>query len=488
MKILCFGTLLNLIYQAKGQNVTYKSICDAVFSVYGCDDTTHRDKSLPSHLKSGHDNVPPDVVDAARNMEYECAVRGFEECVVGLIADASAKQFIYAVKAVLQEDNIPDDTIIGNVTGFEKKSILAADKFIMASLLACLFRYAIVDVSNVDCATNLKDFEKNYLTSVDSSKQIFIDPLPSEDEAEEEENVPLQRTINDDTFGKTFNKVSSVVVAGITHPSTANIYCADPNNGKLRFGKIKEFLADNIGTYVFSRSKVNSFKNRPVGAIGTQALIEFKKAYGANADTVLGELILYVFLEQELNAPKIMSKIEFSQHTGLASKSDGIHLFATTEHGRPFNQLVFGASNIEGDFKVAVDRAFERIVSIEQNADSEFKTVENTAYGLMFDNSTIEYLRDVMTPRKQFQYKPDMAFGVFLGYTLKIDPPVTDSALYRLATEKQLKQDIVSIKDYIADVIKQNGLVGYTFYCYVLPFNDAPTEKTSLIDEILEGR
>ena len=86
MKKLCFGTLLNLIYQAKGQNVTYKSICDAVFSVYGCDDTTHRDKSLPSQLKSGHDNVPPDVVDAARNMEYECAVRGFEESVVGLIA------------------------------------------------------------------------------------------------------------------------------------------------------------------------------------------------------------------------------------------------------------------------------------------------------------------------------------------------------------------------------------------------------------------
>lgn len=47
MKKLCFGTLLNLIYQAKGQNVTYKSICDAVFTAYGCDDTAHRDKSLP---------------------------------------------------------------------------------------------------------------------------------------------------------------------------------------------------------------------------------------------------------------------------------------------------------------------------------------------------------------------------------------------------------------------------------------------------------
>lgn len=488
MKKLCFGTLLNLVYQAKGQGVTYKSICDAVFTAYGCDDTSQRDKSLPSHLKSGHDNLPPDVIEAARTMAFEEAVRAFENDVVGLVAKTNEKLFVYAVKAVLREDDVTDDTVIGYFTGFEKSAILARNKFIMAPLLASLFRYAIVDVSNADCAACLKNFEKNYLTSVDSSEQLFIDPLPSEEEAEEEEVVPLQRTINDGTFGRTFKKVSSVVVAGLTHPSTANIYCADPNNGKLRFKQIKEFLADNIGTYVFSRSKVDSFKGRPVGAIGTQALIEFKKAYGASADTVLGELMLYVFLEQELNAPKIMSKIEFSQHTGLASQSDGIHLLATTEHGRPFNQLVFGASNIEGDLNTAVDRAFERIISIEQNADSEFKTVENTAYGLMFDNSTVEYLRDVMVPRKQFQYKPDMAFGLFLGYSLRIDPPVADPALYRTAAEEQLKRDVGSVKDYIADTMKRHQLEGYTFYCYVLPFNDAPAEKTSLIDEMLEGR
>ena len=439
-------------------------------------------------MKSGHDNVPPDVIDAARAITYEDAVIAFDRGVVGLIAEANAKQFIYAVKAVLREDDIPDDTLIGSVAGFEKSAILERNKFIMAPLMASLFRYAIVDVSNADCADSLKSFEKNYLTLVDSSGQLFIDPLPSEDEAEEEETSPLQRTIDDGTFGRTFKKISSVIVSGLTHPSTANIYCADPNNGKLRFKRIKEFLADNIGTYVFSRSKVDSFKGRPVGAIGTQALIEFKKVYGTSADTVLGELMLYVFLEQELNAPKIMSKIEFSQHTGLASKSDGIHLLATTEHGRPFNQLVFGASNIEGDLNAAVDRAFERIVSIEQNADSEFKTVENTAYGLMFDNSTVEYLRDVMVPRKQFQYKPDMAFGLFLGYSLKIDPPVTDPALYRSSAEEQLKQDVESVKSYIADTMKRHNLEGYTFYCYVLPFNDAPNEKTSLIDEMLEGR
>lgn len=209
--------MLNLVYQAKGQGVTYKSICDAVFSAYGCADTTNRDSSLPPHLKSGHDNVPPDVIDAARAITYEDAVIAFDRGVVGLIAEANAKQFIYAVKAVLREDDIPDDTLIGSVAGFEKSAILERNKFIMAPLMASLFRYAIVDVSNADCADSLKSFEKNYLTLVDSSGQLFIDPLPSEDEAEEEETSPLQRTIDDGTFGRTFKKISSVIVSGLTH-------------------------------------------------------------------------------------------------------------------------------------------------------------------------------------------------------------------------------------------------------------------------------
>ena len=210
MKRICFGTLLNLIYQARGSGVKYKSICSSVFLVYGCTGMENRDNALPSHLKSGRDNVPPDV-----------------------------------------------------------------------------------------------------------------------------------------------------------------------NNGKLRSSQIKDFLLDNFGSYVFSRSKVKCFEERPRGALGVRALQRFQKAYRENAESVLGELMLYVFLEQELNAPKIMSKIEFSDSGGIASKSDGIHLLVTTEFGRPFNQLIFGASNIQGSLVAAIDRAFERISTIDDNYEIEFRTVEN---------------------------------------------------------------------------------------------------------------
>lgn len=94
---------------------------------------------------------------------------------VNLIAKDNQKQFIYAVKAVLKEDTVSENTIIGYVEGFEKKAIIKGTKFVMAPLLASLFKYAIVDVSNHDCIDNLKNFDSKYLWSVDSNEQIFID-------------------------------------------------------------------------------------------------------------------------------------------------------------------------------------------------------------------------------------------------------------------------------------------------------------------------
>ena len=113
--------------------------------------------------------------------------------------------------------------------------------------------------------------------------------------------------------------------------------------------------------------------------------------------------------------------------------------------------------------------------------------MENTFQHFVFDNETNEYIRDIMIPRKHYTQKPDMAFGVFLGYTLIVDSPEKDSAKYRLIAERQLKKDIENTKEYIASKIKDVGMEGYSFYCYILPFNDALHEKTKLIEEMLEG-
>lgn len=103
-------------------------------------------------------------------------------------------------------------------------------------------------------------------------------------------------------------------------------------------------------------------------------MLKFGQKYGSNAETVLGEILLYIFLEQELDAPKIMSKIELDEYNrDTVSKSGGVHLLSFNRSGQPVHQLVFGASDIIGNLSAAVDRAFGKIAKIEANGDEELR-------------------------------------------------------------------------------------------------------------------
>jgi len=287
-----------------------------------------------------------------------------------------------------------------------------------------------------------------------------------------------------------FDKISSVTISGLANPSNVQIYGVDINNCKFKFRALKEYLVDNIGSYVFSRAKANRYTSSGKSpSIGSQALIKFMQAYGTCAETVLGEMLLYIFMEQELNAPKIMSKIEIDDLGGrICSKSDGVHLLAVDNNGQLFHQLVFGASDIFGDLTASVDRAFDKIIDIENNSDTELKMVENTTHSNIYDSDTTNYMVNLLIPKKTNVPKPDMAYGVFLGYTLSLDYTETDNNRYRTAVNMQMQKDIASLQPYIEQKIRDNALSGYNFYLYVVPFNDAPTEKNSIISEMLSGR
>ena len=155
--------------------------------------------------------------------------------------------------------------------------------------------------------------------------------------------------------------------------------------------------------------------------------------------------------------------------------------------GQPFHQLVFGASDIVGDLQIAIDRAFDKIIAVENNHDLELQMVDNTTQWTIYDPDATDYMVKLMTPQRNGTYKPDMAFGAFLGYTIKLDQPETDSQKYRVAVKEQLKRDISKVQPYIVKKIQDNGLSGYSFYFYLLPFNDAVNEKTSIIQELLSG-
>ncbi|WP_346683701.1 Hachiman antiphage defense system protein HamA [Anaerostipes butyraticus] len=105
------------------------------------------------------------------------------------------------------------------------------------------------------------------------------------------------------------------------------------HNNKFNPEEMKKFLYRNIGDYVFSRTKIQHFKvNGDAYAIVSQVLTVLQKNGGANLKDMvseLGELLMYSFLEEKLNAPKLMSRVELTTDAKqYASACDGIYLIS----------------------------------------------------------------------------------------------------------------------------------------------------------------
>ena len=487
MKRMCFGTMLNLIYQSRARNTErVRSICDVIFTAYGLNINNYFN-ALPSHLKNGYDDVPMDLVTKARSININEVSDSIKKNLLPLISDDKHKCLFRAIKQILREDiSIPDTKIIGVIKGFEKKNILDSSSFYEAMSLTNFITYSIT-ITNNKFHSDINEIGTNYVDSFNNSdeKIEFIS------EKNDNDNIsPLKRTLNDSSFDNIFKKAFCINISSLSDPTTASAYYIEPSNCSFVFKPLKNFIINNVSNYIFSRAKTRQIVDiaGDSKAVGSQAMLKFVQACGKNTETVLGELLLYIFLEQALDAPKIMSKIELDQsNRNIISTSDGIHLLSINKSNALFHQLVFGASNITGNLNDAVDRAFEKIIAIKDNRENEFRIIDNTIQWSIYDPEVMEYMVNLMIPKRNDYNTPDMAFGIFLGYTIKLDREVTGSQEYRIAIKEQLQKDIQNIQSYIETKIKDNKLIGYSFYFYLFPFNDADNEKTSIIQEMLSG-
>ncbi|MBR5179846.1 MAG: DUF1837 domain-containing protein [Lachnospiraceae bacterium] len=481
MKRLCLGTLLNILYQARNNSkVTNDVLCSSIFKAFGAD--FEHCGSTSGHLKSGHDNVPGPLKDAAGKLDFEAADIGFQNEVVKHIKNVKKESVIRAIKSVLDEDEtIKDYTVVGYIHGYEKRNLIEMPKVSFSAVLASVFFFAITEVKD-DCFEAIKEIDKDFVESFDDSDvPVYFES------SDAEQILPLNRSLKDPVFNRTFEKVSELDVVGVANHSTVQIYTVDMMNSKLRFKNAKEFLVSNISNYVMSREKAARMdKVGKSAAMGTEALLRYIKAFDASAESILGETLLYVFLEQELDAPKILTKIEIDDVGGLMkSKSDGVHLLVSDDRGIPFHQLVFGASNIVGDLHSAVDNAFQKIIAIENNYEDELQLVDNTRTQSVFRPEVNNYIKSILIPEKNKGTERDMAFGCFLGYTLTLPHPESNNDRFRAAARDKMAADIADIEKYIEQKVVAAHLEGYSFYFYVLPFNDAPAEKVGLVEEMI---
>ena len=58
-----------------------------------------------------------------------------------------------------------------------------------------------------------------------------------------------------------------------------------------------------------------------------------------------------------------------------------------------------------------------------------------SAQWTIYDPAATTFMVDLMTPQRGGGYKPDMAFGAFLGYTIQLDTPVVPESLHNTSRQ-----------------------------------------------------
>ena len=119
----------------------------------------------------------------------------------------------------------------------------------------------------------------------------------------------LRKSLNDIGFDGVFTEVEHAESLGLKNPHQLRMFHLKVETSAFSLDDLHRFLRRNIGRYVYSRAKIEQFHvEGDTESIGLQAANLLRRV--CNADDVwigeeLGNVMLYVFLEQILGAPKL---------------------------------------------------------------------------------------------------------------------------------------------------------------------------------------
>ena len=302
----------------------------------------------------------------------------------------------------------------------------------------------------------------------------------------------LSKTLTSGNFDEVFIEVPHEEKLGLVNSEQLRLFHLNVVDKAFSLKELQSFLRKNIGQYVFSRMKIEEYElSGDAYSVGLDAIELMRrngKADEKGTGNELGEILLYAFLEEKLNAPKIMSKVELQTDAKQSnSKCDSIHLLSLGNDETPYYHMIFGTSSIDGDVKDAIDMAFRAVTEIRDSKDKERTLAENTVFSRNLNENTVNRIRDILIPDPKKPANVDTAFGLFLGYSIGLNPANYSSIDYRRAVNKKMELDIKNHTRYIAQKIVDLNLEQYSFYLYVLPLDNATEDKKTVMDRIING-
>lgn len=438
-------------------------------------------------IHSASQNLPTEVMQMALTKDARAIERYFISVIIPAMEEARKKNAVVALKNIILKDNtIADTTQLGTISSLTKNELKSKNEFVLSEFLTDIFIYAIAKTDNTVEASFTKSIKKDFyavynqmvdtirLYEVATSKTVAAIPLTSKGK-----------------FDKVFTAISSERLS-ISANHDLQIFCLKFDDFDFDYHGLWKHLRNNIGYYVYSRAQIKQYMDDDeLSALAYDAIAYIKAMIASGkmlSGNELGELLLYIFLEQVLNAPKLMSKVEFDNHGGFfTSESAGIHLLAA-HAAVPFNQVVLGTSMINGNLQAAIDSAFSNAQKLKTRKKDERRFVESNIFAASFPANVYDQLESIILPAEISGKKPDTAFGMFIGYTLNgVSHSGKSTDEYQNDVFTQLKTDVLNQVPFIESKVTQYGLDGYSLYIYLLPFSDADEDKKDIMDKLLQS-
>ncbi len=438
-------------------------------------------------IHSAGQNLPTEVTRMTAQKGAGNIQRYFDEKIIPCLEESRKKNAILAIKNVILKDkNIPDTTQLGTIRDLKKSELRNKNDFVLSEFLTDMFIFAVEKTDNTVEASFTKSIKKTYCSAYDQ----MVDTIKLYEVAAPKGKalIPLTSRGN---FGKVFSPVSSERLSIVSKEQDLQIFCMKFDDYDFDYYRLWKYLRNNIGYYVYSRAEIDHYMDEDeIGSLAYDAIDHIKQTMAAGGgvpENMLSELMLYIFLEQVLKAPKFMSKVELGAYGGIStSESSGIHIL-TAETPAPFSQVILGASMIDGSIRTAIDIAFSTAKKLETRKKKERRFIESKIFAEAFSDKVSEQLERIILPSESEDKKPTTAFGIFLGYSIdKIDKTGKSVEQYQNEVILQATDDIKNSLSYMETKLKEHGLDGYSVYIYLLPFHDADRAKKEIVDRLLQ--
>lgn len=294
-----------------------------------------------------------------------------------------------------------------------------------------------------------------------------------------------------DGFG-IFNKVSEEEF-DVINKNYIRMFMLNTENKLFNYDELYNYILPNVAKYVFSRKKFSEIENNPskqmtiiLEALSHLRPVNSEADKGAGGE--LGEILLYLFLEQDLQAPKLFSKVELKTSAkDYVKGSDGIHFkFRINGEGKKILQLVIGEAKIKNDLKDGIKEAFESINRYLSENIQDRNLLDTHLMEQLVDKDEADLIKEYITsiPRK----KKETVFGIFIGYSIEYKGTAATNDEYdRRVIEENIKQ-ILAVKNHIIDAINNHHVSNYEFNFYFLPFHNAARDRKVIMKSLTSGK